>query len=98
MDGPQQRFSSKFGTQTPKMYHDMGASIYDVSKIFGILDPLPPVRIWDWSTVLNSHNLPYYIFFWDNPSPPSVRTSYMDAPKLIFEVLGVYLLLLEFII
>ena len=33
--------------------------------------PPPLVRIWDWSTVLNSHNLPYYIF---------VRTSYMDAP------------------
>ena len=42
-----------------------GASIYDVRKIFGILDS-PLVRIWDWSTILNSHNLPYYIFFWAN--------------------------------
>ena len=48
-------------------------------QIFGIFWS-PPVRIWDWSTVLNSRNLPYYIFFWDNPPPPSVRTSYMDAP------------------
>ena len=49
---------------------------------FGIFRPPPPlVCIWDWSTVLNSRNLPYYIFFWANPPPPSVRTSYMDAPK-----------------
>ena len=45
----------------------MGASIYDVSKIFGILDPLPPCP---HLGVLNSRNLPYYIFFWDNPPPP----------------------------
>ena len=30
----------------------------------------PSVRIWDWSTVLNSRNLPYYIFFWANPPSP----------------------------
>ena len=48
-----------------------GASIYDVRKIFGILDPLPSlVRIWNWSTLLNSRNLPYYIFFWANPPSP----------------------------
>ena len=32
--------------------------------------PPPFVRIWDWSTVLNSRNLPFYIFFWANPPPP----------------------------
>ena len=48
------------------------------AKFWDFLTPL--VRIWDGSTVLNSRNLPYYIFFWANPLPPSVRTSYMDAP------------------
>ena len=31
--------------------------------------PPPLVRMWDLSTVLNSRNLPYYIF-WANPLPP----------------------------
>ena len=53
------------------------SSIYDVRKIVGIYDPLHLVRI--CSTVLNSRNLPYYIFFWANPPPISVGTSYMDA-------------------
>ena len=46
---------------------------------FGIFWPPPPlVRIWGWSTVLNSRNLPYYIFFWANllPSPPSADVIY----------------------
>ena len=48
-----------------------GPSIYDVREILGFFDPPPPlVRIWDLSTVLNSCNLPYYIFFWANPPPP----------------------------
>ena len=47
-----------------------GPSIYDVRKILGFFDPSPLVRIWDWSTVLNSRNLPYYIFFWANPPSP----------------------------
>ena len=50
------------------------------SKFSGFWTPSPLVWIWDWSTVLNSRNLTYYIFFWANPPPPSVRTSYMDAP------------------
>ena len=50
----------------------------------GFWTPSPLVRIWDWYTVLNSCNLPYYIFFWANPPPPSVRTSYMDARLWIF--------------
>ena len=48
-----------------------GPSIYDVRKILGFFEHLPPlVSNWDWSTVLNSRNLPYYIFFWANPPPP----------------------------
>ena len=48
-----------------------GPSIYDVRKLLGFFDPSPLlVRIWDWSTVLNSRNLPYYIFFWANPPSP----------------------------
>ena len=60
--------------------HCKGPSIYDVRKILRFFLPLPPVGIWDWSTVLNSRNLPSYIFFWSSPPPPSVRTSYMEAP------------------
>ena len=52
------------------------------TKFWDFLTPSPLVRIWDLSTVLNSRNLPYYIFFWSNPPPLSVRTSYMDAPLL----------------
>ena len=41
------------------------------AKFWDFLTPSPLVRIWDWSTVLNSRNLPYYILFWANaPSPP----------------------------
>ena len=41
------------------------------AKFWDFLTPSPLVRIWDWYTVLNSRNLPYYIFFWANrPSPP----------------------------
>ena len=51
-----------------------GASIYDVRKIFGILDPLP--RRPCLHLGLNSRNLPYYIFFWANPPLMAL----MDAP------------------
>ena len=40
------------------------------AKFWDFLTPSPLVRIWDWSTVLNSRNLPYYIFFWANPPSP----------------------------
>ena len=56
------------------------------AKFLGYWTPSSLVRIWDWSTVLNSRNLPYYIFFWANPPPPSVRTSYMDAPWGAFHI------------
>ena len=39
------------------------------AKFWDFLTPSPLVRIWGWSTVLNSCNLPYYIFFWANPPP-----------------------------
>ena len=62
-----------------------GPSIYDVRKISGFFDPLPPVRIWDCSSVLNSHNLPYYIFFWQWPNEtvicPFVRRRMFGAQK-----------------
>ena len=40
------------------------------AKFWDFWTPSPHVRIWDWSTVLNSRNLPYYIFFWANPPSP----------------------------
>ena len=50
-----------------------GPSIKYVRKIFGILDPLPPlVRILVRFVTLNSRNLPYYVRFWV-PSPPPPR-------------------------
>ena len=63
------------------MFDECGLELWPEWQNFWDFWPPPPlVRIWDWSTVLNSHNLPYYIFFWANPPPPSVQTPYMDAP------------------
>ena len=61
-----------------------GPSIYDVRKILGFFYPSPLVRIWDWSTVLNSRNLPYYIFFWANPLPPQCGRHIWMPPKESF--------------
>ena len=59
-------------------------SVKEVRKIFGIMDPLPPlVRILVSSLVLNPCNLPYYVCFWANP--PSVRTSFMFSVFESFE-------------
>ena len=45
------------------------------------LTPSPPLSAFG-TDLLNSCNIPFYIFFWANPPspPPSVRTSYMNAP------------------
>ena len=49
-----------------------GPYIKDVRKIFGFLDPLPPlVRILARSIRVNPRNLPYYVCFWATPLPPS---------------------------
>ena len=51
--------------------YDEGPYIKDVRKIFGILDPLPPlVRILARSIRVNPRNLPYYVCFWATPLPP----------------------------
>ena len=43
----------------------------DVRKIFGILDPLPPlIRVLARSIRVNPRNLPYYVCFWANPPSP----------------------------
>ena len=55
------------------------------AKCWDFFTPSSPlVRIWDRSTVLNSHKPPYYLFFWANPPP--VRTSYMDVPQRLQKV------------
>ena len=69
-DFPEVSFITAYKNHSIQEYSE-GPSTYDVRKILGFFDPLPPlVRIWDWSTVLNSRNLPYYIFFWANPPSP----------------------------
>ena len=40
----------------------LGASRYDVRKIFWLFDPLPIVRIWIWF-ILNTYNFPYMSSF-----------------------------------
>ena len=56
-------------------------SVKEVRKIFGIMDPLPPlVRILVSSLVLNPCNLPYYVCFWANPL---LRTFFVNGPKLL---------------
>ena len=57
-----------------------GASIYDVPEFLGFFYPSPLVRTWNWSTVLNSHNLPYYIFFWANPPFPLSANVMYECP------------------
>ena len=53
------------------IFHNKGPYIKDVRKIFGILDPLPPlVRILARSIRVNPRNLPYYVCFWATPLPP----------------------------
>ena len=53
--------------------HHKGPYIKDLRKIFGFLDPLPPlVRILARSIRVNPRNLPYYVCFWTNPPSPSL--------------------------
>ena len=48
---------------------------------FRYFGPPPPlVRIFARSIRVNPRNLPYYVCFWTNPPPPSVRTSFMYGP------------------
>ena len=53
-----------------------GASIYDVRKIFGFVDPLPPL-------LTNRNQLMLFLLsaFWGPTSSLPVRTSYMEGPK-----------------
>ena len=53
-----------------------GASIYDVRKILGFFDP-PPLQKWV-VRILCTVSPQNWGIFW--PPPPSVRTSYMEAP------------------
>ena len=48
----------------------MGPSIYEVRKILGFFDPLPPCPHLGLIYSTKFTNLPYYIFFWANPPPP----------------------------
>ena len=52
----------------------MGASTFDVCKIFGLFDPPPLV------TVTNQLILFLSSAFWVPPSPHPLWTSYMEAP------------------
>ena len=54
----------------PAWRHLRGRPYKTSAKCSGFWTPSPIVRIWDWFTVLNSRNLPNYIFFWANPPPP----------------------------
>ena len=54
------------------------------AKFWDFLTPSPLVHIWDWSTVLNSRNLPYYIFFWANPLPPQCGRHIWMPPTTIW--------------
>ena len=49
------------------------ASRYDVRKSFEFFYPLPLIY-------KKSRNLPYYVRFSKTPFPPSMRTSYLEAP------------------
>ena len=63
----------------------MGVSIYDVRKIFGILDPLPPC-LHMGLIYIHATSLTMYIFW----ATPPVQTSYMDAPYDVHRVLGFF--------
>ena len=53
--------TSRFGVDTVNGIR--GRPYMTSAKFSGFWTSSPLVRIWDWSTVLNSSNLPYYIFF-----------------------------------
>ena len=56
-----------------------GSPRYDIRKIFGSCDPLPPSPHLELNYfILNLHNLPYYIRFSTTPPSP-MRTSNLDA-------------------
>ena len=52
-----------------------GTNTYDVRKFFGFFDPFPPCQCH------KSADFVPFICFLGTPSPPPLRTSYLEAPK-----------------